>query len=80
MIDQEPVKHSLYENGYGLTVVEVGQLNYGGILRRSISSPHGYYDFGWQELHKTLDNSNLDPREIERARKGQVSLCFLKSK
>lgn len=24
-----------------------------------------------EELHKTLDNSNLDPREIERARKGQ---------
>lgn len=41
MMDQESVKHSLYENGYGLTVVEVGQLNYGGILRRSISSPHG---------------------------------------
>ena len=26
-----------------------------------------------QDLHSQLENSNLDPREIERAKKGQVS-------
>ena len=30
--------------------------------------------FCLQGLHSQLENSNLDPREIERARKGQVSV------
>ena len=30
--------------------------------------------FCLQDLHRQLENSNLDPREIERARKGQVSV------
>ena len=32
------------------------------------------FPFCSQDLHKQLENSNLDPKEVERAKKGQVSL------
>lgn len=76
MIDQESVKHSLYENGYGLTVVEVGQLNYGGILRRSISSPHGYYDFVDRNFTKRLTTVIWIPEKLNAREKDRLVFVF----
>lgn len=76
MMDQESVKHSLYENGYGLTVVEVGQLNYGGILRRSISSPHGCYDFVDRNFTKRLTTVIWIPEKLNAREKDRLVIVF----